>query len=480
MNSILEIGKRALLAQQRGLDITGNNISNVNTPGYTRQEAILSESDPINYPNFSLGTGVFADRIRQYREQYLDKEMRGAISRKAGYETDGNMIQRIQTAINEPSDYGLDTAMDDFFGSVEDLNSKPDDIANRETFLTKANNLAKTFNSVNTNLTDLRQQVYGTLSNDVDQVNRLLGNIAELNQKIAQSKTNQGQVSGTLLDTQGQLLEELSKYGELAINRDSNGAADVTMNGTMVVSLTNPSKISLLQNVNSTTGEITVSFGILDKTGNQVGTYKPQSGELASLANAYNVTLDDKDSSGGFSLRKNLDSLANAFVSKVNSVSQTGYGLDDTGATPPGRNIFTPAASGGTVTAASIAVNPALLNSPRDIPASATVGTPGNSDVFLQVGQLANDKSFVNAQSARAFYASTISKVANMGADAKNNLAISDLTKTQLTTQRESIVGVNLDEEAVNMIKFQRAFEAAARVINTTNDLLGTIVNLGR
>ena len=144
MNSILEIGKRALLAQQRGLDITGNNISNVNTPGYTRQEAILSESDPINYPNFSLGTGVFADRIRQYREQYLDKEMRGAISRKAGYETDGNMIQRIQTAINEPSDDGLDTAMDDFFGSVEDLNSKPDDIANRETFLTKANNLAKT------------------------------------------------------------------------------------------------------------------------------------------------------------------------------------------------------------------------------------------------------------------------------------------------------------------------------------------------
>jgi len=480
MNSILEIGKRAVLAQQRGLDITGNNIANVNTPGYTRQEAILTQSDPINYPNYSLGTGVMADKVRQYREHYLDREMRGTITRKSGYDTDTNVIQRIQTAINEPSDYGLDSAMDSFFAAVEDLNTKPEDLPNRENVLTQAKNLGSTFNTIDTKLSDLRTQMYGSLQNDVDQVNRLLGGVAELNSAIAVSKTNHGDVSSTLLDQQNVILEELSKFGELQINRDGNGMADVTMNGMMVVSLGNPSKLKLLQDVNSTTGESTISFGIVDKTDNLIGTYKPQAGELASLAHAYNVTLDNKDSSGGFSLRKNIDELANAFVTKVNTISQTGYGLDDTGVTPPGRNFFTPATSGGSITAATFAVNPALVNNPRDIPASATAGTPGNSDVMLQIGQLVNDQSFVNNQSARAFYASSLTKIANLGADAKNNYSIAQLTQSQLVSQRESVVGVNLDEEAVSMIKFQRAFEAAARIINTTNDLMGTVINLGR
>jgi flagellar hook-associated protein 1 len=479
MISAFEIGKRAIMAQQRGLDVTSNNIANVNTPGYSRQDPILMEADPKLNPNGYVGAGVFADRVRQYRERFIDKEMRQNISRQAGYDTEEKTLQRIQTAINEPSDFGIDSAMDSFFKSIEDLNIKPDDIPRRETVIARANNLAGTFNETGERIYDLRVQTYNSLSDSVLQMNRLLGNIANLNVSIAGSVDNTGNPSGTFIDKQTQLLEELSKFGEVQISRSATGVADVTMNGTMVVSRDRPSNIQLRQTTNPTTGEITASLNIEDINGNILGSYKPATGALASLLTTFNVTLDDKDSSGGFSLAKSLDELASAFVDKVNSIAQKGYGLTDTGTTPPARNFFEVPAN-GVNTARSMKFNSAITDNPELLPVAGTANTPGNNSVMREIGQLINDSSFANGQSARGYYSTLLTKLSNIGADAKNGSAMTELAQNQLITQRESIIGVNLDEEAISMIKYQRAFEAAARVIQTSSDILNTIVNLGR
>ncbi|MBL7998943.1 MAG: flagellar hook-associated protein FlgK [Candidatus Kapabacteria bacterium] len=479
MLAAFEIGKRSLLTQQRGLDVTGNNIANVNTPGYTRQEALLKSTDPFLNRGTLIGTGVMSDRIRAYREQFLDKEMRSTIARNSGFEADEKLIQRIETALKEPSDNGIDSAMDSFFKAVEELNSKPDDLARRMNFTAQAQNLAQTFNGVGEELSSLRAQTYQLVDANVQQMNRLLGDIAEMNKAIITVRSNNNDASATYLDKQSQMLEELSKFGDVQISRDENGVADVTMNGTMVVSNINASTISLAQDVNGTTGEVTAKLTIKDRQGNVLGNYTPQTGELASSLKHFNTTLDDRDSSGGFSIWKHIDTLADAFATKVNALAQTGYGLSDTGATPPGRTIFTVPAS-GTVTARSIAINPALISDPSLVPTSSAANEPGNNDVLRAIGQLVNDAAFVNGQTARSYYALGLTKVANLGADASNGKNVTKLTKDQILTQREAMTGVNIDEEAVNMIKFQRAFEAAARVISTSSEMLQTIVNLGK
>lgn len=479
MISAFEIGKRAIMAQQRGLDVTSNNIANVNTPGYSRQDPILMEADPRLNPNGFVGAGVFADRVRQFRERFLDKEMRQNISRQAGYDTDEKTLQRIQTALNEPSDFGIDSAMDSFFKSIEDLNTKPDDIPRRETVIARAKNLAGTFNESGERIYELRAQTYNSLNDSVIQMNRLLENIANLNVSISGSMDNAGNPAGTFIDRQTQLLEELSKFGEVQINRTANGVADVTMNGTMVVSRDRPSNIKLRQTTNPTTGEITASLNIEDTNGNILGSYKPATGASASLLNTFNVTLDDKDSTSGFSLAKSLDELASAFVTKVNTIAQNGYGLTDSGATPPGRNFFE-IPSNGVITARSMKFNSAIENNPELLPVAGSANAPGNNDIMRAIGQIVNDSTFVNGQSARGYYSTLLTKLSNIGADAKNGSSMTELAQNQLITQRESIIGVNLDEEAISMIKYQRAFEAAARVIQTSSDILNTIVNLGR
>ncbi|MFP4529249.1 MAG: flagellar basal body rod C-terminal domain-containing protein, partial [Candidatus Kapaibacterium sp.] len=107
-------------------------------------------------------------------------------------------------------------------------------------------------------------------------------------------------------------------------------------------------------------------------------------------------------------------------------------------------------------------------------------GEPGNSDVARQVAQLATNHKFLDSQTPQEFYSGYLGKIGSMGSEAKNGSNTTRLVTDQLSNQRESIIGVNLDEEAINLIKYQKAFEAASRVINVTNEILATIINLGR
>ncbi len=478
MFASFETSARSLRAQQRALDVTANNIANVNTPGYTRQEVILSETDPTHYPQTFIGTGVVANDVKQYREAWLDREMRNNLSRQSNYDSDNKIFLQVQNALNEPSDYGLDSSMDKFFSSIEQLSAKPDDMALRANVLSNANALATNFNTTSSSMRSLRGQVYQQMDANVTQINRLLKGIAELNTNINSTRTIDGETSSTLLDKQNVLIEQLSKLSDISVSRTDNGLANISMSGTTVLVNDTAMTVKLNQTIDPSSHEITAGLSILDARGTTLGTVKPGGGEVASQLKFFNVTLDDKDSSGGFSVAKNIDTLANAFAAKVNSISQTGYGLNDTGTTPPGRSFFV-ASDGGPITAFNISVDPNLAANPQDVPAASAPGEPGNNDIIRQIGQLVNNTSFIGNQTAREYYGQTLTTLANIGADAQSSKAVADATVTQISSQRESVVGVNIDEEAVNMIKYQRAFEAAARMVSTTSDIMKTIVNLG-
>lgn len=188
--SSLEIGKRALIAQKFGLDITGNNIANVNTPGYSRRAAILTETEQIRQKGNHLGTGVVVQKIQNFREEYYDKEIRNALSRVSNYENDTTYLQRLETILAEPGDTGINEIVTNFFNKFEELTVKPESIALRQNLMNISTTLTDRINYSANSIADLRQEVKKKSSAVADNINSLLIDVASLNNQILRSGNN--------------------------------------------------------------------------------------------------------------------------------------------------------------------------------------------------------------------------------------------------------------------------------------------------
>jgi flagellar hook-associated protein 1 FlgK len=156
----------------------------------------------------------------------------------------------------------------------------------------------------------------------------------------------------------------------------------------------------------------------------------------------------------------------------------SGFGLNDTGAVPPGRSFFVPYPTDAD--ASTISLNSVIKNDADNIPLSSVAGESGNNQIALQIAALSDDINFINNRTPGEYYSDIIARAGNMLNDSQIGLKNSTMVLDQMKNQRDTVIGVNLDEEAVNLIKFQRSFEAASRVVNLADEVLGTIVNLGR
>ncbi len=475
--SALELGKRALLAQRFGIEVTSNNIANVNTAGYSRRSAILSETSPQFRDGQFIGTGAMADKLRTFREDFFDRELRSTLSRRASYENDEQIFQRIEAILAEPSKYAIGEDVTEFLAAFESLALKPEDAGLRNTILGKAQTLVEKLNRTSTQLTEARNEVGVNITNNINQANRLIAEIAALNKNIANTKSQAQNESQTYVDQRALKLEELSQIAGVNVTFEQDGSTNVFLNGMNLITGASYSTIRLSESINPATSERTVGIELYDASKDLSTRLNPQSGTLASNIKHYNETLDPNDSTG-FSVFKQLDDYVNELAQRINQIVVGGYGLNDTSGSPPGRLFFEPAA--GKITAANIKISNDIKDSPKDLPFSKFAGEPGNAELALAIGRLAQDAQFLNGQKPSDFYSAYIGKIGTLSQEATNGKDTTRLVAEQLSNQRESIIGVNTDEEAVNLIKFQKAFEASSRIINVTNDLLAVIVNLGR
>ncbi len=474
----LEVGKRALAAQRLGLDVTGNNIANVNTSNYSRRAANLSETDPKLTTTGYIGTGVLVDTLRTFREEFFDKEIRKNVAKKAAYENEEKAVSKIEAILGEPSENGLSELMTEFFNSFENLSVKPDDLGLRSNVLAKAESLVERFHTISYQLTEMRKQTISELSQSVNDINKLLNEIADLNVKIVSAKAQTGTDIQSFIDKRVEKLENLSSLVGIHTTSNDSGSINVFVNGINVVTGNVAERLRLVEYVNPFSGEQTLRLATVDQNEAIKNYVSPQDGIVYSNLRIYNVVLDDLESSNSFSVAKQLDELASAFVQKFNAISVTGWGLDDNDLLPPGRYFFEPAL--GTVKASNIRLSDDIKNNPRNIPTSDAPAEPGNNNICLKFARLSTDSTFVDSKTAIDYYAYFLASIGTIGSEATSGRKTTDLISQQLTNQREAVIGVNLDEEAVNLIKFQKAFEASSRVINMTNEILATIVNLGR
>lgn len=475
--SALEIGKRALLAQRFGIEVTSNNIANVNTAGYSRRSAVLSESSPIYRNGQFMGTGAVAEKLRTFREEFFDRELRSTLSRHATFENDEKVFQRVESILAEPSELNILNDVTSFLSSFEELAIKPEDIGLRDNILSRAQTLVDKLNRTASQLTEARNELANEISLNVNQINSLLAEVAELNKNIANSKTISQTEAQTYVDQRQLKLEELSKLAGVSVTFEQDGTANVFLNGINLITGSNYNTLRRIDLNNSASGEISIAVEVYDISKDLATRINPQAGILASNLKHFNETLDPNENQN-FSIFKQLDDFVNTLAQRINQLTVGGYGLRDNTSPPPGRLFFEP--STGRITAATIKISDDIKNAPENLPFSKTPGTPGNAEIALEIGRIAQDSKFLNGQRPYEFYSAFIGKIGSLSREATTGKDTTRLVSEQLSNQRESVIGVNTDEEAVNLIRFQKAFEAASRIVNVTNDLLSTVINLGR
>lgn len=477
--SSLEIAKRGLQAQQYALDVTSNNIANVNTEGYSRRTAITVESSPRISEGMSYGTGVLVEGVQTYRQEFFDKEIRANISSLAGYDTDVEVYSKIEAILSEPSSQGLSESVTEFFTAFDQLAMTPEDEALRLYTVELTQTMCEQFNNISGKLSELKDDINDQMNSQLLLANTLISDIAGLNKAIALSGADTGQDIQTYYDQRELKLEKLSGITDVSVAAQTDGQANIYANGINIVSDSNYSELKIKTSVDPETKELTADLYAYDPIRKKETLIEPNTGKLSTYMKHFNQTLDaNEQKQSAFSVIRSLDTLAGTLGEKVNALALEGYGLDDT--TLQERAIFMPAENGESITAETLKLNPELRQNSRSLPIASAPGVSGNNDVALKIARLAQNANFIDQQTANEFYAGFLGQFATYSKYANSNQSRLQLVSDQLGNQRQSIVGVNEDEEAISLVKYQRVYESCARLVATLNEMLQVMVNLGR
>lgn len=385
----LEIARSALQAQQRALDVTGHNIANANTKGYTRQEAVLTTSNPYTVPALNrpstpgqVGTGVQVDQIRRLRDQFIDAQVRTENKSLGYWEAKSDALQKVEVILTEPSDSSLRSVMDQFWESWQELSKNPESLAARSVVQQRGVAVAETFNHIDKSYRELQQDLNDNLKVKVREINSIANQIAEINLQILPIEA-QGDNANDLRDKRDNLLDELSKIVDIRTYENGHGQVNVTIGGreivsgrqvTPLVALENPANNGFVDIVWSddrrpasfTSGEIQ---GILESRGYT----DPNTGEFKGMIPE---------------LRNDLNLMAKTLVDEINKVHKGGYDLNGN----QGNSFFKPFEEGvfpasGISFAQAMQVDEGILQSVNAIAAgnSAQKGDGGNALALAQV-----------------------------------------------------------------------------------------------
>jgi flagellar hook-associated protein 1 FlgK len=437
-----------LEAAQAAIDTTGQNIANANTPGYSRQRVVQTDRTPLTIPALSsitgdgsqVGLGVDITNISRVRDQFLDSSYRNQNSHASGNNTASTLLGQVQAALNEPSASGLSTALNKFWTAFSGLQNDPTNQGAMSAVLGAGQTVAENLNTLSGELSTAESQVtsqYTTLTDPTSgPVATDANQIAALNVQIAQAQTS-GLDANALLDQRDQLIDDLSQYSNVYVTQQSSGMVNVSFGNAATAASGGTADTTPL--VNGATVDLSDNLTDTNLSGS--------SGTLGSLLGLYDATTGTGTIAG---YATKLDNVTNQLVTAVNGAIS---GADAAGATAPA--FFAPTGT----TAATIAVNSSLSSSSPPYTAaeagavSKLTGGAADQAYNAFVTQIGSDVSAAN--SAQQTSQSLLSAINN---------------------QRQSISGVSLDEEMTNLIQYQQAYQASARVMNAIDETLSTLI----
>lgn len=462
--SALEIGKSGLKIYQVATEVTSENIANVNTPGYSRQRVILEDAPPSTANGFPLGTGVKISSVERYYDSLLQRQLVNA-GTTSGYDTKkSEVLQQIEPIFNEVAQDGLGAAITDFFNSWQDLSLNPTGNAERLAVLSSAQVMTDQFHYASRTLNDAASAQNDSVKPVADSVNSILANIAQLNGQIKVTE----QVSGNaneMRDQRDYLIRQLSENMAVTYTENSDGSTDVSYTDTT-------GTYALVTGTNAATLSITTSGTLPDGStprnvvqvtpagGGATTTIAPTTGTLGALMVMRDTTipayLDD------------VNELASTIVAEVNAQHVNGFDLNGNA----GGDFFDAAGT----TASTVAV---AISDPNLVAASQNSTSRGDNSNAVALARLVNATTMSSGTTTFSNYYDGL--VAKIGLDvnsAQSVVSQDNAFMKQLNTLRDSSSGVSLDEELTDLIKYQRSYQASAKLITTVDSMLETLVNM--
>ncbi len=452
----INIALRAVLTNQRAMDVISHNVANVNTPGYTRQEAVLVTSEPWTEPGLvhgsnpgQVGTGVQISQIRRYATSFFDQRIRGESQALGRWQITRDALDQISVMFTEPSETGVAAALDQFWSSWQDLASNPESMAARETVIQDSTNLTTLFNTFYSQLANQQKDTDHRLDGYAQKVNEIASELARLNTTIAKVESI-GDQPNDLLDRRDVVLDRLAEIADIQYAIGENDATTVAIGGHSLVMGSQSVALQVSPDpANSNLRKLTWA-----DDGSQAAI---SDGEMAGVIHVRDSVIPD--------LQSKLDALAQSLISSVNTLHNAGYALDGT---TTGLDFLQ-----GTG-ARDIAV---AFDDPALVGAAVNASSIGDGNKALAISAL-HEQAIVGGQATAADSFRTL--ITSLGLDAQHAQTMvqnRSLLVDHLKQSKESQSGVSLDEEAVNLIRFQRGFQAAARAMNAVDEMLNQIVN---
>jgi flagellar hook-associated protein 1 len=551
--SVLNTAKLGLLSQQLAIEVTGQNISNVQTEGYSRQEVNFEAVNPRRFGLGQIGNGVRVAGIERSHDEYLYSQILREGDTLGNFRVRKDVFEQLEVLLSESNGKSLNQSLSKFFSGVQDISTNPTGLPERSSLLAEAKNLKSTFNNLGESLFQIQQNLDSAISVEVAKINSLTQEIASLNKSIHANEPTTFSAND-LRDKRDLQVKQLSELIDLNFVDEQDGQISVTLgDGTPLVLQSTAFTMDTSLNGNN---KSFLDIVVLDGAGNSTNiTSKISSGSIKGYLDMRDVEVE--------AVRDKLDRLAASFIQEFNNTHQQGFGID--GST--GNNFFsnleptivTNINNTGSATLTATNADPSRISLDKyeikikdsnsfelsNLTTGASAGTfnfssgstfnlingfaitisgtPASGDKFklsvsesasrnfsLSNGVLSNTNKIsaglnssidganalelVNLQSKLVFDSVTIksasgtftfdefytSIVSTVGIDSFSSKATYKQQEgilLQLNTRRESVAGVSIDEEMINMIKFQQAYNAAARLIGIVDELLDTLIS---
>lgn len=470
--NMLNTGRSALIANKAALTTTGHNIANINTEGFSRQR--VEQTSQEAHPSFGqaiFGTGVKVKQVTRINDEYLTRQISKEQKNLGSYEEKDFALSQTEAIFNEMNNEGLNRLMSNFFNEFRKLGNQPENESLRMTVRESTEQLTGDFHRISGQISEIQRNIDNRITSNVNQANELIKRIAHLNGEVSRMEISGGQ-AGDLRDKRDLAVKELSTIMDIASATNEKG--ELTLSLTGVGSLVSGQQFNELATETTPAdpdrGKPEGAVEILIK-----GLLPPRithrledKGKLGGLVHARDQVLG--------TATKRMNELAFTFATKVNEVHRQGYGID--GGT--GRDFFEPMDSMDNA-AQKIRVSDAIKTNVFSIAAAVDPDSPGDNRLVQRLASLQYDRLMSNGRATfDDHYNATVADVATVQQKNKQLFAHQKSVSGQLEKFRESISGVSLDEETSNLIQFQHAFDAAARVIKIADEIMETVLNLRR
>ncbi len=421
----LQTALSGLVAEQQAIDITGNNIANANTDGYSRETVVMGTNPPISIPSLStvtgegaqLGTGVSVETYLRVRNTYLDSQYRTQNSSLNGAETQTEELQQAQSAFNEPSGAGISSQLSAFWSSWNSLANAPTSEAAKQGVVAAGEQVARTLKQVSTQLASISSQAtqqYEARTGASGEVQDYANQIAQLNGQIKLAE-QAGQQPNDMLDRRDLLLDKLSALAQVTVSQQPDGTDTVNFGG------------AAKPLVEGTT--VNWPQALTAASGGQLGALLGLTGESGQLAK-YQTAINE---------------VASTLASTVNALHTS-------------KPFFT----GTTAATLKVAVTAAEVQ-------TSSTGAVGGNDVALAIAGL-------RGGTADQGYSALVEQVGSDVQSATGDVTNLQTTVNAISTQRQSVSGVSLDEEMTNLISFQQGYQASARTLTAMDAMLETLI----